>query len=312
MISIEEYNKRINWSLEQKVDHALYIIENFIAQYPKCNVSFSGGVDSTVMLWLVRLIDKNRKAVFVNTTNEFPDIIKFVKKTENTEIITPNTTFVKTIQKYGFPLISKKVARMITDLRNPTPNNVASRNLYLTGIKIDGTKSKSFKLPERYKHLIDAPFAITYKCCNELKKKPFSKLNKNGVFIGTMATDSGTRKGAYLKTGCINFLQNKAMPLSIFTKKDINYLIKKYNIPYCEIYDKGETNTGCAYCGFGCQLDKTRFDRLKILEPKRYESMMNLENNGIRYKDAIQIALKKQKREVKNKKNVPIQQQLKM
>lgn len=296
MLSIEEYNARINWTLEQKLDHAFYIIENFIAQYPNCTVSFSGGIDSTLMLWLVRQIDPYRKAKFVNTTNEFSDIIRFVKQTLNVEILTPKTNFVKIVQEYGFPLISKKVARMITDLRNPTPNNEASRNLYLTGIKQDGTKTKSFKLTERYKHLIDAPFDITYKCCDYLKKKPFKELNKDGVFIGTMATDSGTRKGAYLKTGCINNVQNKAMPISIFTKYEVNELISKYNIPYCQIYDKGETNTGCAYCGFGCQLDKTRFERLRLIEPKRHKLMMNLENNGIKYKDAIQMALEKPKK----------------
>ena len=296
MITNEEYNNRIKWSLDQKVDHALYIIENFIAQNPNCSVSFSGGIDSTLLLWLVRKVDKNRKGVFVNTTNEFADIIRFVKETDNVEIINPKTTFIKVVQKHGFPLISKKVARMITDLRNPTKRNEASRNLYLTGIKLDGTKTKSFKLPERYKHLIHAPFDITFKCCNFLKKKPFREINKEGIFIGTMATDSQTRRGAYLKTGCINHRENKAMPLSVFTKAEVNELISKYNIPYCQIYDKGETNTGCAYCGFGCQIDINRFERLKLLEPKRHALMMNLENNGIKYKDAIQMALQKPKK----------------
>lgn len=296
MITSKEYNNRINWSLDQKVDHALYIIENFIALNPNCSVSFSGGIDSTLLLWLVRIVDKERKAVFVNTTNEFPDIVRFVKETDNVEIINPSTSFVKVVQQYGFPLISKKVARMITDLRNPTENNEASRNLYLTGIKQDGSKTKYWKLPERYKHLIDAPFDITFKCCNYLKKQPFRQINKEGVFIGTMATDSQTRKGAYLKTGCINNAQNKAMPISIFTKPEVYFLIDKYKIPYSPIYDKGETNTGCAYCGFGCQFDTTRFERLRFLEPKRHEYMMNLENNGIKYKDAIQMALKKPKK----------------
>lgn len=41
-------------------------------------VSFSGGKDSTVLYWLTRKIYPNIKAVFCNTGNEYPDIVKFV------------------------------------------------------------------------------------------------------------------------------------------------------------------------------------------------------------------------------------------
>lgn len=292
-ISSQELQQRINWTLEQKIDHSLYVIDAFIAQYPNSKIAFSGGIDSTVMLKLVRMFDKNRTAIFANTTNEFNEILHFVRDTENVEIVMPDVTFIKTVEKYGFPLISKKVARMIHDCKYPTANNQNSRTLYLTGIKQDGTKTKSFKLADKWKHLIDAPFDITYKCCDLLKKKPMEKFKSEGVFIGTMATDSGTRKGAYMKTGCINLTENKCMPLSIWTKKDVWNFVKQNNVKYCDVYDKGEINTGCAYCGFGCQFDKTRFDRLKEREPKRYEQMMNLKNNGITYADAIQMALKK-------------------
>lgn len=293
-ITAEELSKRINWTLEQKIDHSLYVIDSFISQYPNSKIAFSGGIDSTAMLHLVRIIDKNRGAVFANTTNEFNEILHFVRDTENVEIVMPDVTFIKTVEKHGFPLISKKVARMIHDLKNPTIKNEASRNLYLTGIKQDGSRTKSFKLAKRWLPLIDAPFDITSKCCDLLKKKPMANFGGGGVFIGTMATDSGTRKGAYMKTGCINLTENKCMPLSIWTKEDVWKFIKQNNIKYCDVYDKGETNTGCAYCGFGCHLEKeSRFERLKEREPKRYEQMMNLTNNGITYKEAIETVLKK-------------------
>lgn len=293
-VSSEELRDRQNWTLPQKIDHSLYIIDSFIAKYPDSKIAFSGGVDSTVMLYLVRLIDKKKKAVFANTTNEFIEILRFVKETENVKTVMPETTFIHTVKKYGFPLISKKIARMITDLRNPTPNNIASRNLYLTGIKRDGTKTKSFKLPKKYKYLIDAPFDITNKCCNLLKIKPMSIFKKDGIFIGTMTIDSGIRKAVYMKTGCINLNKNICTPLSIWNKNDIWDFIKQNNIPYCNIYDKGEHNTGCAFCGFGIMFDKTRFERLKEREPKRYKQMMNLKNNEVTYFKAIQTVLKNQ------------------
>lgn len=81
------------------------------------------------------------------------------------------------------------------------------------------------------------------------------------------------------------------MPLSIWTKQDVWDYVNMFKVPYCDVYDKGEKQTGCAYCGFGCQFDKTRFDRLKEREPKRYEQMMSLKNKGITYEQAIKFTL---------------------
>lgn len=290
-ISQEELNKRINWTLNQKIDHSLYIIESFMHQYPNSYVSFSGGIDSTIMLFLVRMLDKNKKGIFVNTTNEHSEILKFVKTVENIDILLPKITFSKVVEQYGFPLISKKIARMINTIRHPTGNNEALINLYMTGVNKNGGRSNDFYLPKKYRFLLNAPFELTDKCCNYLKKLPLSKFNNQGTFIGIKATDSRLRRFYYLKTSCINLNQHKAMPLSIWTKQDIWKFQKQNKIEYCEVYDKGEESTGCAYCGFGCQFDKNRFLRLREREPKRYQQMMNLTNNGITYAEALKIAL---------------------
>jgi len=266
-ITQQELSDRQKWTLKQKVDHSLGVIDQFKASYPNCKISFSGGLDSTVMLYLCRIIDPNMIGVFANTTNEFSEIVRFVKSIDNIEIVSPDKSFPEIIEKYGFPLISKKIARMVNDVKHPTSKNQKSVLLYSTGVKSDGTKGKYF-IPDKWKHLVDAPFDLTYKCCNILKKKPLQKYLKEGVLIGTMASDSGMREDSYKKTGCINFGENKAMPLSIWNTEDIWKFVKIQNIQYCNVYDNGEKHTGCAYCGFGCQFDKTRFDRLKIREPR--------------------------------------------
>lgn len=78
-MTIEELRHRQQWSLTQKIDHSLGVIEQF---YNKLNggvyVAFSGGKDSTVLYWLARKIYPNIKAVFCNTRNEHPEIVKFV------------------------------------------------------------------------------------------------------------------------------------------------------------------------------------------------------------------------------------------
>lgn len=290
VLTYKEYQERVDWPFTKKIDHSLYIIDAFLAQYPNAIVSFSGGIDSTVLLHLVQMLKKDVRIVFMDTTNEFRDIIKFVKTIESVEILHPTTSFTKVVQTYGFPLISKKVAYMLDVLKHPTESNANSRRLFLTGLNSKGERNPFYILPDKYRFLIDAPFNFTNKCCDLLKKKPFSPLTKNGVLVGTLATESDFRKAAYISTGCINVAGRKAAPLSIWKKEEIWKFIRENHIPYCSVYDKGEASTGCAYCGFGLQFDPRRFERLKKLEPKRYQVMMNLKNNGITYYEAIRYS----------------------
>lgn len=288
----KELEEKQSWNLNQKIDHSLYIIDAFLSKSPEAVVAYSGGIDSTVMLALVRLIDKDRKAIFANTTNEFSEIAKFVRDTDNVEIVHPIMNFQKVVEQYGFPLVSKKVARMIHDCRHPTPSNENTRRLYLTGVKTDGTISKQFIIPKKYRHLLDADFDITSKCCDILKKAPMKDLSRHGVFIGTMAENSSNRRATYLKTGCIDVANNVCKPMSIWLKDDIWSFTRQNNIKYCDIYDKGEESTGCAYCGFGLQFDQFRFKRLCDREPKRYKQMMGFTNNGVTFEEAINITFK--------------------
>jgi 3'-phosphoadenosine 5'-phosphosulfate sulfotransferase (PAPS reductase)/FAD synthetase len=174
-------------------------------------------------------------------------------------------------------------------VQNPTEKNKNVRNTALTGITTKGLQNRNFVIPKKWQYLKDAPFKITAKCCYYLKKKPLYPYRKNGMFIGTKATDSRLRMINYQTTGCINESKNTCTPLSIWTKEDVWNYIRQNNLPYSEIYNKGEVSTGCAYCAFGIMFDKNRFKRLQKLEPKRYEIMMNIKNNGVTYKEAIQI-----------------------
>lgn len=56
---------------------------------------------------------------------------------------------------------------------------------------------------------------------------------------------------------------------------------------------KGEKRTGCAYCAFGVDQEKSnlyqknRFERLKLRKPKQYAKMMKLQNNGVSFSEAL-------------------------
>jgi len=293
------------WELKQKqsldLDSKIIISKRRVREFyeefdGQVYIAFSGGKDSTVLLHLVRSIYPDVPAVFCDTGLEYPEIKKFIKTINNVIVIKPKMGFKQVIKTYGYPVISKKVARQIRDLQNPTSKNINTRKLYLEGIKKDGTETIGFKLPKKWKKLIDAPFRVSEKCCDIMKKNPAKQYEKETgrhPYIGVMACDSNQREISYLKTGCNSFngkIQSK--PLSFWIQDDIWDYIKRFNLEYSNIYDMGEKHTGCIYCMFGAHLDKSpnRFQRMKKHHPKLYKYCMEklglkevLEYIGIEY-----------------------------
>lgn len=213
--------------------------------------------------------------------------------------------FDQVIQKYGYPVASKAVSRKVSDARKGSP--YAMKYFENTAVDWAGNHSK-FNCP-KWKFLIDAPFPVSHKCCDIMKKKPF-KLYENQrnrkPIIGTMAAESTLREKAWQKTGCNAFdsKKPKSQPLSFWTQQDILHYIKQFDVPYCPIYGEirikqrdgeaegqmnlidylgcyetedilettGLNRTGCMFCAFGCHLERepNRFQRMRVTHPKQY------------------------------------------
>jgi 3'-phosphoadenosine 5'-phosphosulfate sulfotransferase (PAPS reductase)/FAD synthetase len=124
-MTYEELKYRQGWTLEQKIDHAAGTVEFFLSKTDgKACISFSGGKDSTVMLDIIRrFVDKNIPAIFCNTGNEYPEVVKFVRQTDNVTVIRPDIHVKQIIGKYGFPLLRKKSSHP-DFLRYPNHNKI--------------------------------------------------------------------------------------------------------------------------------------------------------------------------------------------
>lgn len=101
------------------------IREFFEYMYGQVYIALSGGKDSTVLLMLVRELYPEVIAVFQDTGLEYPEIRAFVKTIKNVVWLKPEMTFRKVLEEYGYPIISKQVARGIRDLRNASERNAA-------------------------------------------------------------------------------------------------------------------------------------------------------------------------------------------
>lgn len=216
----------------------------------------------------------------------------------------------KLLQEFGFPVLSKEIARKIELLQNPTANNATVRHAIMTGETgaYGGyQKNSRMKLAKKWLEKFGgmenetegvnyqtAPFKVSAKCCYYLKEKPCSDWAKehNSVpYLGLMASEGGRREKALMLNGCNYFGKDtiRSAPFAIFKRQDLLQLALDLQVPVPEIYGRiekdsdgnlfttGEQRTGCSMCGFGIQLEKRphRFDRLRERNPKEWDYWMN-------------------------------------
>ena len=175
---------------------------------------------------------------------------------------------------------------------------------------------------EKYKFFLNAPFEISHKCCDVMKKAPIKKYAKETgrqPITAQMASESRLRTQKWLQHGC-NAFDSKypiSNPMSFWLENDVLQYIHDNNLPICPVYgevvedtdgqmsladyglmDKetpkykttGCSRTGCMLCGFGCHLEKepNRFQRLKETHPEMYKLLDLMQNNGVTMREAIE------------------------
>ena len=282
-----------NWDLDRKIATSLARISEFNAHFPhKTYISFSGGKDSTVLLHLVRRLYPDTPAVFIDTGLEYPEVREFALSQKNVVKLTPEMNFKKVIQTYGYPVISKEQSAFIQEYRD-------THSEKLRNIRWNGNNYGRGKISKKWRFMVDAPFKISDKCCDIMKKNPAKKYEKQNdmhPIIGVMAEESAQRKSNWLMYGCNMFGSERSIskPLSFWTEQDILEYLVRYDLPCAKVYGEivrgddeklsttGAKRTGCMFCMFGCHLEKepNRFQRLKITHPKVWEFCMKPWDKG--------------------------------
>lgn len=311
----EELKQLRSLPLEVKIKKTQLRIQEYVDVFGEDGIyiSFSGGKDSTVLLHIVRDMFPNIKAVFVNTGLEYPEISDFVKTFENVVTLRPKKNFRKVITEYGYPVISKEVSGKIDEvgksLKKGNTNTVRYRQLMGLEKKENGEPSE-FNC-EKYKFLLNAPFKISDKCCEIMKKNPahaYDIKTESHPFIRQLAEESKQRQTKWIKHGCNAFdlKMPQSNPLSFWTENDILRYIKEKGLSIASVYGEvvvqeegqlqgqvcvadwlndyrecrlkttGCDRTGCMFCLHGAHREKGigRLERMKQTHPERYEYVM--------------------------------------
>lgn len=278
--------------LNAKIAFTKTRIKNWISNFGFDGVylSFSGGKDSTVLKHIIEEeLGYNIPAVFVNTGLEYPGVRQFATSQKNVVVVRPKMPFPEVLEHYGYPVVSKEQSQYISDVRNTKSDKVRNLRLYGRG------DSKSYKISEKWKYLIDAPFKISHKCCTVMKKEPAIRYERESgrkPFIATMTDESSLRLNSWIKYGCNAFNKTRptSTPMSIWTEQDVLEYIYTRNVPIASDYGEvkidengkyyltGLPRTGCMFCMYGVQHephDQNRFIQMKKNYPKQYQYCMD-------------------------------------
>lgn len=258
-------------------------------------VSFSGGKDSTVLLDISRKLYPDITAIWINTGLEYPSVRQFALSNENVTELRPTMNFRDVIIKYGYPIIGKQFCKKLSEVRHGS--KIALKNF-------TGEMKGSLYDYSRYSWVLNAPFYVSEKCCDVIKKKPF-KAVKGFPITGSMAEESTNRLKSWMQNGCnaFNAKNPQSNPMSFWTEQDVLQYIHENKLAIADAYGEvvvknngveGQINihdyigdyrdcqyettgckrTGCIFCGFGITQDKQRFVRLSEQEPKLCDYVM--------------------------------------
>ena len=245
-------------------------------------ISFSGGKDSTVLLDIAKGLFPNIPAVYCDTGLEYPEVRELALRKADV-IIRPEKSFKSVIEEYGYPVPSKEQALFIRQARHSTE--------HMRGVRLgDGRYSVS----DRWRCLVDAPFEVSEKCCDIIKKHPFKLYEKESGrkrMTAMMAYESSRRERRYMQMGCNSFNEKNpsSMPMAVWTEQDVLRYIVDNGIEYAACYGEivegadgllrctREDRTGCMFCMFGVNFDGTpnRFQRMQRDYPKQWDYCIN-------------------------------------
>jgi 3'-phosphoadenosine 5'-phosphosulfate sulfotransferase (PAPS reductase)/FAD synthetase len=270
-------------SLSEKIAWSNAVIDRALAVSRRPSVAFSAGKDSTVLLALLRKKRPEIDVIWGNTTQEFPECIKFAKFLRqewalNFHEARPDVSFWWVVEEYGWPLLGKTFG--VGGVAHKS-----SREKFFDELAASGELTGQYA--------IQAEVPISSACCSFLKERPSTKIQKelgvDCVFLGILAGESRQRMfnfleyGEYYKPKTKNQPQ-KCHPLAIWTDDDIWAYIRQEGLPYASLYDMGyyddfgekicHKRNGCMFCGMDIRFPDNHLAIMRRTHPQIWKFLM--------------------------------------
>lgn len=267
-------------SLREKIELTNNFIGHLVGEHEHPLVAWSGGQDSTILLYLVLRQKPNIDVGWVNTGVEFPECIHFINwlKDEwniNLHIVKPEATFWQTSEEYGWPILGK-----------------GSSGYWWS--RADALENKGRRKLARATR--DA--RISAACCRILKEKPMDslcqRLGVDCIITGNLVAESRQRFLIWAQRGACYFSEKRqrcsAWPLAWWVHEDILEFHRKFRIPHSPIYDMGHSRNGCWPCLMDFRFPDNKLRILRQSHPKLWQFLIVNKGLGKRIL-ALKLAL---------------------
>lgn len=221
--------KLMSLNLEEKIQKSKEVIEEALKKYRRTAIAFTGGKDSTLLLWLVREVCREKNlampmAMFINEGDVFEEVWEFVQKISkewNLDLrVAQNENVLRQVNKIGDIV---KVSKL---------NKINRAELEKIGFNGE-----------------EFPFEPESFVGNHLMKtvalKMFLRENKiEALFTGIRWDEQEARRDEIYFSPRDDPEHVRVHPLLHFTEKEVWQVIRKYNIPINKLYEKGYRSLG--------------------------------------------------------------------
>lgn len=275
--------------LDAKIKWARERIKRALNKLKKPALAFSAGKDSTVLLHMIRQYEPGIITIYVNTSIEFPECVRFARWIRDEWDLTfyeakPEVTFWWVVKEYGWPLLGKSFG----------VGGVAhkeSRAMFFDDLAARGELTGAYA--------IQAEVPISSACCTFLKERPSGKIQKrlgiDGLFLGIMASESRQRMFNFLQYGEWYYAKSqklwKSHPLAIWSDEDVWGYIRRFGLPYAALYDMGyhdektgewiaHKRNGCMFCGMDLRFPNNHLAIMRRTHPKAWNTIMRKKGLG--------------------------------
>lgn len=277
---------QLNLEGKDKVDVAIDRLQNFAKVFKDDKgffLAFSGGKDSVVIKKLADMAGVKYDAHYAITSVDPPELVWFIKR-EHPDVQMDRQHWAKDgiYVKEGDPitmwnLISENVmppTRLARYCCEKLKESAGDGRLTITGVRWAESHNRKAN-----QGLVTIPSGG-----KKLKKQigemgaDYRETQKGGVILNEDNTE--TRE---VIEYCYQRRKTVVNPIIDWTDDEVWEFIHEYNVPYCELYDKGYKRLGCIGCPMNSNAvaELERYPKYKAAYIRAFEKMLN---NGHKYK----------------------------
>lgn len=239
-------------------------------------LAFSGGKDSVVIKALADMAEVKYDAHYNLTSVDPPELVRFIKTFDDVIIDRPMKDGKQVTMWNLIPTKKMPPTRLVRYCCAELKEIGGQGRLVITGVRWAESANRKNNQGE-----------VTVM---KPKKKQREELVDSGNFTltdkGGVVLNNDNDESRKMVEQCYRQTKTVINPIIDWSTEEVWEFIHEYNIPYCELYDKGYKRLGCIGCPMGTvesrKKDFERYPKYERAYLKAFERMIaNYDNGGV-------------------------------